>query len=396
MKAIDTHKDELKKIAKDLKMDVSRGSEAGNSELKEPVSTGVEGLDFILGGGLFFGRMYEIFGEEAAGKSTLTYHMMTQFQKAYADNGVLQLLESESAIDKDRAQHIGVDLDNLLMSEPDCFEDGVNLISRTITKLRETAPELRMMVDWDTITVAPTRQELENTTKGKFIGSGMAEKPRLMSMWLKTATKFFSQNKVIVILVSQVRDKIGSYGGGVDSVGGHAMKHYATVRLYVRRGAAIMQDERLVGHKVRLVLEKSKQSPPHNWVEVDHYFNGGFDGISSIQWFAKTYGIFDVRSNGITFIPGIEKSFRSAATVIESMKQDKDLYHYVCSLCYQYMYRAYPTLVNRLVDLEKSFLEKSGKYSSLKTTLKVSALGGVSSAAISPDLPEDVSEEPED
>lgn len=387
--ALEVFKDDIKKIAKDLKIEVSRGSDINEIDLADPVSTGIEGLDFILGGGLFFGRMYEIFGEEAAGKSTLTYHMMSQFQRAYHDDGILYLIESESAIDKDRAKLIGVDLDNVLMSSPDCFEDAVNLISRTITKVREKAPEFRMMVDWDTITVTPTKQELENTTKGKFIGSGIAEKPRMMSQWLKTATKFFSQNKVIVILVSQVRDKINSYGGGVDSVGGHAMKHYATARLYVRRGAAILQNERLVGHKVKITLEKSKQSPPHNHIEVEHYFNGGFDGCSSIQWFAKTYGIFEVKSNGITTIPGIDKSFRSGAVVIEALKSDRDLYHYACSLCYQYMYKAYPTLETRLVEMEKQYLAKSGKYADLKTSLTVSVLGGVNSIAQPEDEPED-------
>jgi len=375
-KALDRFKDDLSKIAKDVGVDVARGSESSDADLEEPVGTGIDGLDFILGGGLFFGRMYEIFGEEAAGKSTLTYHMMTKFQQSYQENGVLFLVESESAIDKNRAQLIGVDLENLLQSEPEAFEDAVNLITRSVSKMSDADPNLRMMIDWDTITVTPTRNEIDNTTKGKFIGSGISEKPRLLSFWLRTATKFFAQHKVIVLFVSQVRDKIGQYGGGIDSTGGHAMKHYATVRMMVRRGAGIIQEDKLVGHKVKISLEKSKQSPPHNYIEVDHYFNSGFDGISSIAWFGKHHGIFNVKSNGFTNIPGIDKSYRSSAAVIEELRTDRDLYHYVTSLCYQYMYRSYPTL-SRLIKLEQLHLSKSGKYSQLNTVLVVSTVGGV-------------------
>lgn len=348
---------DLSEIASETNTKVySLGTES-SFEMTHPMSTGIAGLDAILGGGLFSGRFYEVFGEESHGKSTLTYSMMSSFQKA---GGYVYLVESESAIDIDRAQMLGVDTEdrmNMTITSPPSFEDAINGIAKITSKFSERFPERPLLIVWDTIATVATRAEIENINSGKFMGAGISERARAFSLWLKAVDQLISGRKIYLVLVNQVRDKIG--GGWqppgastYDSNGGRALKHAWTARIHVRKSTKLEDGTRLIGHEVSFTLEKSKSSPEKLRIKSHHYFNSGFDSSSSVVDLCLNvvHGVLEKKSNGMTNVDGLEKTFRSSeALAVEIRNQpSRALHDYILRRAYLKLAEIYPTLTNRI------------------------------------------------
>ncbi|MDE0813656.1 MAG: recombinase RecA [Alphaproteobacteria bacterium] len=248
----------------------------------ESVSTGSLGLDIALGiGGLPYGRVVEIYGPESSGKTTLALHVVAEAQKR---GGVCAFVDAEHALDPSYARKLGVDLDELLISQPDTGEQSLEI---TDTLVRSGAIDVLVI---DSVAALVPRAELEGEMGDTHVGL----QARLMSQALRKLTGSISKSKCMVIFINQIRMKIGvMFGSPETTSGGNALKFYASVRLDIRRIGAIKDRDDVVGNQTRVKVVKNKVAPPFKVVEFDIMYGEGISKTGELLDHGVNVGIVE-------------------------------------------------------------------------------------------------------
>src|SRR6201995_2750079 len=247
----------------------------------ETTPTGSLSLDLALGGGIPRGRIIEIYGPESSGKTTLTLHAIAEAQRT---GGVCAFIDAAHALATDYARRLGVDLEDLLVSQPDCGEQALDI---TDTLVRTGAIDLIVVDSGGALT---PRAEIE----GEMGDAHMGLQARLMSQALRKLTAQISRTRTIVIFINQLRQKIGVvYGNPETTTGGNALKFYCSVRLDIRRKKAIKRGDDTIGSEVKVKVVKNKCAPPFREAEFEILYGTGVNKLGELVDTAEKLGLME-------------------------------------------------------------------------------------------------------
>lgn len=262
------------------------------SQKVEMIPTGCISLDYALGiGGIPKGRIIEISGPEAGGKTTTSLHILAECQKA---GGLAAFIDAEHALDTSYARKLGVDVDNLLLSQPDFGEQALEIVEMLV---RSNGVDIIVV---DSVAALTPKAEIE----GEMGDSHMALQARLMSQALRKLTAIVSKSKTCLIFINQLRDKIGvMFGNPETTTGGNALKFYASVRLDVRRKSVIKSNGEtgdVIGNRTKVKVVKNKVAPPFREVEFNLIYGEGIDSILDVIDLSATHGIIEKKGGWYT------------------------------------------------------------------------------------------------
>lgn len=281
-------------------------------EAMEVISTGSLGLDIALGvGGVPKGRVIEIYGPESSGKTTLATHIIAEAQKK---GGIAAIIDAEHAFDQFYAKKLGVDIENLLISQPDNGEQALEIADNLI---RSGAIDVIVI---DSVAALVPKSEIE----GEMGDSKMGLHARLMSQALRKLTGTISKTNCCCIFINQLRDKIGvMFGSPETTTGGNALKFYASVRLDIRRIAQIKDSDEVAGNRVKVKIVKNKVAPPFRIAEFDVMFGQGISKVGEIVDLGVEYGI--VKKAGSWFSYGDTKLGQGRDAVKQLLMDNPEL-----------------------------------------------------------------------
>ncbi len=285
--------------------------QSGNSQI-ETISTGFILIDQAIGvGGLPMGRIIEISGPESSGKSTLAMHAIAQVQK---NNGICAYIDAEHALDPSYAKKLGINTDDLIISQPDYGEQALDIAEMLI---RSGVVDIIVI---DSVAALVPKAELE----GDMGDSHMGLQARLMSQALRKLTPVVHKSKTVLIFINQIRQNIGAmpFANKETTTGGNALKFYASLRLDVRKIASIKKNDLLIGNRVRIRVVKNKVAPPFKIVEVDLLFNEGISKELDLIGAALHYKV--ITQSGSWFSFGEEKIAQGRDQVLQYLKQNKE------------------------------------------------------------------------
>ena len=300
------------------KMDKTYGKGAvmimGEREV-EPVDvipTGSLGLDLALGvGGYPRGRIVEIYGPESSGKTTLTLHAIAEAQKA---GGIAAFIDAEHAFDRFYAEKLGVDVDNLVISQPDNGEQALEIMENLI---RSGAIDIVVV---DSVAALTPKSEIE----GDMGDSKMGLQARLMSQALRKLTGTISKTKCVAIFINQLREKIGMmFGNPETTTGGNALKFYASVRLDIRRGSQIKDGDKVLGNRTKVKVVKNKMAPPFRSTEFDVLYGEGISRTGEIVDLGVEYDV--IQKSGSWFSYAGSKLAQGRVAVKVLLKDNPEL-----------------------------------------------------------------------
>jgi recombination protein RecA len=278
----------------------------------DTVSTGSLGLDIALGvGGLPRGRVVEIYGPESSGKTTLALHCVSEAQKK---GGICAFVDAEHALDPIYARKLGVNVDDLLISQPDTGEQGLEIAD---TLVRSGAVDILVI---DSVAALVPRAELEGEMGDQMPGL----QARLMSQALRKLTASINKSNTMVIFINQIRMKIGvMYGSPETTTGGNALKFYATVRLDIRRIGAIKERDEVVGNQTRVKVVKNKLAPPFKSVEFDIMYGEGVSKVGELVDLGVKAGV--VEKSGAWFSYDSQRIGQGRENAKTFLKQNPDM-----------------------------------------------------------------------
>ena len=277
----------------------------------EATSTGSLGLDIALGiGGLPKGRIIEIFGPESSGKTTLTLHVVAEEQKK---GGVCAFVDAEHALDPQYARKLGVNLDELLISQPDTGEQALEIVD---TLVRSGAVSLIVV---DSVAALTPKSEIEGDMGDMQMGS----QARLMSQAMRKLTASIGRSNCMVIFINQIRMKIGvMFGNPETTTGGNALKFYASVRLDIRRTGAVKDRDEVIGNTTRVKVVKNKVAPPFRQVEFDIMYGEGISKVGELIDLGVKAGV--VEKSGAWYSYGDERIGQGRENAKQFLRDNPD------------------------------------------------------------------------
>ena len=278
----------------------------------EVIPTGSLGLDLALGiGGFPRGRVVEIYGPESSGKTTLAIHAIAEAQK---QGGIAAFIDAEHAFDRFYAENLGVDIDNLLVSQPDYGEQALEI---TDSLIRSGAIDIIVI---DSVAALTPKSEIE----GEMGDSKMGLHARLMSQALRKLTGTISKTGTTCIFINQLREKIGvMFGNPETTTGGNALKFYASVRIDIRRSSQIKTTDKVIGNHVKIKVVKNKVAPPFQIAELDIIYGEGFSKVGELVDLGVEYNI--VKKSGSWFSYGETKLGQGREAVKQLLKDNPEL-----------------------------------------------------------------------
>lgn len=285
----------------------------GNKKLDvESVPTGSIGLDYALGiGGLPKGRIIEIYGPESGGKTTVTLHAIAETQKL---GGMAAFIDVEHALDPVYAKSLGVDIDHLIVSQPDTGEQALEIME---TLARSGAIDIVVL---DSVAAMVTKAEIDGEIGDSFVGV----QARLMSAAMRKLTSVISKSNTVAIFINQVREKIGvMYGNPETTPGGRALKFYASVRIEVRKGEKIVDDGEIIGYTTKCKVVKNKVAPPFKETQFDMIFGEGISRLGEIITMGDELGF--IKKSGAWYSYNGERLGQGKEKTKKFLKENDDL-----------------------------------------------------------------------
>ena len=257
------------------------GDDTARKDVKS-VSTGILPLDIALGiGGLPRGRITEIYGPEAGGKTTVTLHMIAEVQR---QGGTAAFIDAEHALDPVYAKRLGVAVDNLILAQPDTGEQGLDIAE---TLIRSAAVDIVVI---DSVAALVPKSEIDGDMGDASVGLHA----RMMSKAMRKLAGVISKTDTIAVFINQVREKVGVlYGNPETTTGGRALKFYSSVRLEVRKGEPIKQGSDIIGNRVKIKVAKNKVAPPFRTAEFDLIYGEGYSHVNSLLDMGVAFDVID-------------------------------------------------------------------------------------------------------
>jgi len=300
-----------------IEKDFGRGTimKLGDNPIEniQTISTGSIGLDAALGiGGLPRGRVIEIYGPESSGKTTLAIHAIAEAQKS---GGIAAIIDAEHAFDRFYAQKLGVDVENLLISQPDNGEQALEIVDHLI---RSGALDIVVI---DSVAALTPKSEIE----GEMGDSKMGLQARLMSQALRKLTANISKTNTTCIFINQLREKIGvMFGNPETTTGGNALKFYSSVRLDIRRSSQIKEGEEVIGNRTRVKVVKNKLAPPFRKADFDILYGQGISQSGEVVDLGVEFNI--IKKSGSWFSYGDTKLGQGRDSVKQIILDNPELY----------------------------------------------------------------------